>query len=173
MLLAYTDEDHGYGNVGTDDPPAQTPLDSRPEPGSDTPNLDDAAFKARRRVHATAAPATPTTTRTRERTATWVLKYGCLSFNVDAAGRRPASAPEVAGAYDLAGDVTFTTTPSCGQFDYGNGALERGRSRSLPPSPADAGAQQSQAGGRRRRPAAAPATARCRKPAQPRARRAA
>jgi len=45
VLLAYTEEDHGYGNVGTDDPPAQTPLDSRPEPGSDTPNLDDAAFK--------------------------------------------------------------------------------------------------------------------------------
>jgi hypothetical protein len=30
---------------GTDDPPAQTPLDARPEPGSDTPDLDDAAFK--------------------------------------------------------------------------------------------------------------------------------
>ena len=33
VLLAYTDENHGYGNVGTDDPPAQSPLDSQPEPG--------------------------------------------------------------------------------------------------------------------------------------------
>ena len=46
LLLGYTDENHGYGNVGTDDPPAQSPLDSQPEPGSETPNLDDAAFTA-------------------------------------------------------------------------------------------------------------------------------
>ena len=45
VYLAYTDENHGYGNVGTDNPPAQSPLDAVPEPGSDTPNLDDAAFK--------------------------------------------------------------------------------------------------------------------------------
>jgi hypothetical protein len=30
--------------------------------------------------------------------------------------------PEVASAYDLNGDVSFTTTASCGRFDYGNGA---------------------------------------------------
>ena len=29
LSLDYTDEAHGYGNAGTDDPPAQTPLDSR------------------------------------------------------------------------------------------------------------------------------------------------
>ena len=29
---------------GTDNPPAQSPLDANPEPGSDTPNLADAAF---------------------------------------------------------------------------------------------------------------------------------
>ena len=43
-LLAYTDENHGYGNVGTDDPPAQSPLDSRPDPGNGKPDLSDAAF---------------------------------------------------------------------------------------------------------------------------------
>ena len=33
LYLAYTDEAHGYGNAGTDDPPAQSPLDSTPDPG--------------------------------------------------------------------------------------------------------------------------------------------
>ena len=81
MLLAYTDEDHGYGNVGTDNPPAQTPLDARPEPGSDTPNLDDAAFKAGRRVLATPAPG-HTDNYTDADGATGCSTYGCLSFNV-------------------------------------------------------------------------------------------
>ena len=44
LLLAYTDENHGYGNAGTDDPPAQSPLDSQPQEGEQMPNLDDAAF---------------------------------------------------------------------------------------------------------------------------------
>ncbi len=44
LYLAYTDEAHGYGNAGTDDPPAQSPLDATPEPGTATPNLNDAAF---------------------------------------------------------------------------------------------------------------------------------
>ena len=46
FYTAYTDEAHGYGNAGTDDPPAQSPLDSQPEPGSDTPDLGDAAWTA-------------------------------------------------------------------------------------------------------------------------------
>ena len=44
VSMIYTDEAHGYGNFGVDDPPAQTPVDSVPEPGNDTPNLNDAAF---------------------------------------------------------------------------------------------------------------------------------
>ena len=46
LYLAYTDEAHGYGNAGTDDPPAQSPLDSVPQPGNSSPNLADAAFTA-------------------------------------------------------------------------------------------------------------------------------
>ena len=80
VLLAYTDEDHGYGNVGTADPPAQTPLDSRPEPGSETPNLDDAAFKAGDAFSDGGAGHTDNYT---EGDGNWVLKYGCLSFSVD------------------------------------------------------------------------------------------
>ena len=132
VLLAYTDEDHGYGNVGTDNPPAQTPLDSRPEPGSDTPNLDDAAFKAGDAFsdggagHAdnyTDANGDP-----------WVLKYGCLAFTVDRLAGT-AVGPEVAGAYDLAGDVKFTTTATCGSFDYGNGAVGEGQPVQPPVTP--------------------------------------
>ena len=44
VAVLYTDENHGYGNFGVDNPPAQTVVDSVPAPGSDTPNLDDAAF---------------------------------------------------------------------------------------------------------------------------------
>ncbi len=44
MLLVYTDEAHGYGNAGCDDPPGQSPLDSAPTPGDSTPELDDAAW---------------------------------------------------------------------------------------------------------------------------------
>ena len=44
VSMIYTDENHGYGNVGTDDPPAQSPVDSAPQPGNESPNLDDAAF---------------------------------------------------------------------------------------------------------------------------------
>ena len=44
LYLSYTDEAHGYGNAGTDSPPAQSPLDSVPQPGNENPELNDAAF---------------------------------------------------------------------------------------------------------------------------------
>ena len=156
MLLAYTDEDHGYGNVGTDNPPAQTPLDARPEPGSDTPNLDDAAFKAGDSFSDSGAGHTDNYSDERRRR--WVLKYGCLSFTVDRLAGTGVG-PEVAGAYDLDGDVSFTTTASCGQFDYGNGAKSDGHAGGEPPVTPPAQEQQPATGGdaparRRRRRAA-------------------
>ncbi len=44
VAILYTDENHGYGNTHTDDQPAQTIVDSQPQPGNETPNLDDAAY---------------------------------------------------------------------------------------------------------------------------------
>ncbi len=44
VAVLYTDENHGYGNTGASDQPAQTIVDSQPQPGNTTPNLDDAAF---------------------------------------------------------------------------------------------------------------------------------
>jgi hypothetical protein len=128
VLLAYTDEDHGYGNVGTDDPPAQTPLDARPEPGSDTPNLDDAAFKA----GDTFDDADHVDNYT-DGDGNWTLKYGCLKFGVTrmAGG---GIGPEVFGRYDLDADATFTASSGCGRFDYGNGAVGPGVP-TAPPQP--------------------------------------
>jgi M6 family metalloprotease-like protein len=44
VAILYTDENHGYGNTSADGAPAQTIVDSQPQPGNATPNLDDAAF---------------------------------------------------------------------------------------------------------------------------------
>lgn len=44
VAILYTDENHGYGNTGADNQPAQTIVDSQPQPGNENPNLDDAAF---------------------------------------------------------------------------------------------------------------------------------
>lgn len=46
LAVLYTDENHGYGNTRTADQPAQTIVDSQPQPGNENPNLDDAAFTA-------------------------------------------------------------------------------------------------------------------------------
>jgi M6 family metalloprotease-like protein len=44
VAILYTDENHGYGNTRNVDQPAQTIVDSQPQPGNENPNLDDAAF---------------------------------------------------------------------------------------------------------------------------------
>ena len=122
MLLAYTDENHGYGNVGTDDPPAQSPLDSQPEPENEDPNLDDAAF--------TAAGGDATfsdsggghvdnySDPSRE-DGLWRFAFNCLSFEV-----RRMAGQDIGEAKNLDGDVTFRTGEGCGAFDYGTGAVE-------------------------------------------------
>lgn len=77
LSLVYADEAHGYGNNGVDNPPAQSPLDSVPQPGEDAPELKDAAFTAAaarstfsdtRPARRPAAASTTTTTRAGRRT---------------------------------------------------------------------------------------------------------
>jgi M6 family metalloprotease-like protein len=51
VTLSYSDENHGYGNVGVADPPAQTIVDAVPDPGNSTPVLDDAAFNLSRPIY--------------------------------------------------------------------------------------------------------------------------
>ena len=121
MLLAYTDENHGYGNVGTDDPPAQSPLDSQPEPESEDPDLDDAAFTAasgdssfsdsdQGHVDNYTDPSTDD--------GLWRFDFDCLSFAVNRLAGTEIG-PETSGSYDLNGDVAFEAGKGCAQFNYG------------------------------------------------------
>ncbi|MGZ5416909.1 MAG: PKD domain-containing protein [Nocardioides sp.] len=129
LSLVYTDEAHGYGNAGTDDPPAQSPLDSTPEPGSDTPNLNDAAFTtATGRSGFTDSGeghtdnySDPAQSDVDERYAgvanPWRFQYDCLTFDVTRMSGQDVG-PAVADG-NLTGDVTFDLGSGCGTFDYG------------------------------------------------------
>ena len=124
VLLTYTDENHGYGNVGTDDPPAQSPLDSQPEQESETPNLDDAAFTAAAGdssfSDSGAGHVDNYTDPTRD-DGLWRFDFSCLAFNVSRlAGNDVGPAPS--GSYDLNGDVSFDAGSGCAQFNYGQSA---------------------------------------------------
>ncbi|GAB2775300.1 hypothetical protein GCM10027020_30590 [Nocardioides salsibiostraticola] len=129
LYLSYTDEAHGYGNAGTDDPPAQSPLDSTPTPGSASPNLNDAAFTAAagRKSFSDAGeghtdnyndPAEGTTDPAYPNVANpWRFRYDCLDFTVDSMSGN-ANGPATSNG-DLTGDVTFVTGAGCKAFDAG------------------------------------------------------
>ncbi|MCW2738328.1 PKD domain-containing protein [Nocardioides sp.] len=128
FYTAYTDEAHGYGNAGTDDPPAQSPLDSQPEPGSNTPDLSDAAWTATAGdsrfsdggegwTDNYADPSSPS--------GNWEFDHDCLTFEVlrmtgNGDGTVAGEGPQQADG-DLTGDVAFTLGAGCGTFDYGWG----------------------------------------------------
>jgi PKD repeat protein len=129
LYLAYTDEAHGYGNAGTADPPAQSPLDATPEPGSATPNLNDAAFTAAtgRSTYSDSGeghtdnysdPAnTSTDSRYPDVANPWRFRYDCLGFQVLSMQGGDVGPPTSDG--DLTGSVKFTMGQGCGRFDYG------------------------------------------------------
>jgi len=128
LLLTYTNEVAGYGNTGqaTGDAPNQSPLDSQPQPGVTTPNLNDAAFTA------TAGKNTFSDSITTARPGGWVDNYkdgktsysdgnwhfdfGCLSFDVTR-----LTGTDIALPFNLEGDVAFSLGSGCGAYDYGYG----------------------------------------------------
>jgi hypothetical protein len=121
LLVEYTDEAHGYGNAGTDDPPAQSPLDATPSPGDDTPNLNDATwlegmkFSDVKWVDNYKDPSTAS--------GNWEFKYNCLDFKVKrlrGTGVGPTYA-RVGKGGDLRGTVSFATHKGCAPWDYGFG----------------------------------------------------
>ena len=129
LLLVYTDEMHGYGNVGVDNPPPQSPLDSQPQPGNSNPNLNDAAWTAARgdnaftddgdgHVDNYTDPRRPAETG-EEADTTWLFLFECLAFRV------LSMAGEEIGPDPLPGDLTARVRVSigegCGRFDYGWG----------------------------------------------------
>ncbi|MBI5103736.1 MAG: immune inhibitor A [Solirubrobacterales bacterium] len=123
LSLVYTDENHGYGNMGTDDPPAQSPLDSKPDDftaDDATPNLKDAAWTAdqgrnafsdggKGHVDNYSNPAEPD--------GRWRFAYGCLDFKVDKMDGRDLGPENAPG--NLTADVTFKAGAGCAPFDYG------------------------------------------------------
>lgn len=126
FYAAYTDEAHGYGNAGTDDPPAQSPLDSQPEPGSNTPDLSDAAWTDVEGDSSfsdggdgwTDNYADPSSA-----SGNWEFRWDCLAFDVlgmsgNGDGTTAGEGPQQADG-DLTGDVAFTLGEGCGTYDYG------------------------------------------------------
>ncbi len=122
---AYTDEAHGYGNAGTDDPPAQSPLDSTPQPGEDAPNLNDAAWQPGDPAFSDFGEGhTDNYMDPSSDDGNWHFRYDCLEYDVtqmSGQGVGPATSDG-----DLTGTVDFTIGNGCGQFDYGYGDEEVG-----------------------------------------------
>lgn len=119
-LLVYTDETHGYGNAGTDDPPAQSPLDAHPEVGNDNPNLNDATFKDgevyddTKRTDNYLDPASES--------GNWEFRFNCLKLKVNSLTGDENGPDSLYGVgNDLRGNVTFTRRAGCGLMDYGFG----------------------------------------------------
>ena len=145
FYTAYTDEAHGYGNAGTDDPPAQSPLDSQPEPGSDTPDLSDAAWTAASGDSHfsdggdgwTDNYADPSSA-----SGNWEFRWDCLAFDVlDMSGNGDGTVADEGPAEsdgDLTGDVRFTLGAGCGEFDYGYGDVPAPAANTAPDARATA-----------------------------------
>jgi len=129
LSLVYTDEAHGYGNVGTSNPPAQSPLDSQPQPGNNSPILADAAWTAAVGDNRFSDSGTGHTDNYDDPSQTeadprypevehpWRFRYDCLTFDVLGMAGAGDGPQEANG--DLTGDVRFTMGTGCGQFDYG------------------------------------------------------
>ena len=128
LLLTYTNEIAGYGNTGqsTGDAPNQSPLDSQPQVGVTTPNLNDAAFTA------SAGKSSFSDSITAARPGGWVDNYkdgkttyadgnwhfdfGCLSFDVTR-----MTGTDIGLSRNLEGDVNLNIGAGCGAYDYGYG----------------------------------------------------
>ena len=128
FYASYTDEAHGYGNAGTDNPPAQSPLDSQPEPGSDTPDLNDAAWTDAAddtRFSDGGDGWTDNYADPSSASGNWEFDFDCLTFDVlgmtgNGDGTEAGEGPQAADG-DLTGDVRFTMGGGCAPFDYGYG----------------------------------------------------
>lgn len=144
LSMVYTDEAHGYGNTGTDNPPAQSPLDANPEPGSDTPDLSDAAWKKGGKFTDSGEGHTdnytdPSNTEVDSRYADepnpWRFRYDCLGFEVlDMTGDDVG--PEDPADGNLTANVRFDMGAGCGDFDPGYEKAPTGPEANTAPSAA-------------------------------------
>lgn len=119
LLLTYTDETHGYGNAGTDDPPAQSPLDVNPQKGENAPNLNDAAFK-QDDTYSDIEGHTDNYLDPTSESGNWEFRYNCLAFTVSGMSGEDVGPDSATGrGGDLRGDVGFTRNRGCANLDYG------------------------------------------------------
>jgi M6 family metalloprotease-like protein/LPXTG-motif cell wall-anchored protein len=146
LLLTYTDEAHGYGNAGTDDPPAQSPLDAKPTPEDATPDLNDATFTnasgrsrfSDQRGSGAHVDNYSEPTRNEELdpdgdgSQPWTFDYSCLTFDVT---RIDGDTGNAADKYDLVGDATLVTKAGCAPFNYGFAAATRTPAKDVPSTP--------------------------------------
>jgi immune inhibitor A len=152
LSLVYTDENHGYGNAGVENPPAQSPVDAKPDPGNSNPELDDAGFNAfsRPRYSDAGQGWTDNYLDPGSVDGNWHHAWDCLTFRVTSlTGDSPG--PETAPG-DLKGNVNFDMGKGCAKFDYG---YQRGSNAVSVPGVTPAGEGGSKGGG----PAACKATA--------------
>ena len=155
LSLVYTDEAHGYGNTGTDNPPAQSPLDANPEPGSDTPDLSDAAWtkggtftdSGEGHTDNYTDPANTEADSRYDEPNPWRFRYDCLSFDV----------VDMAGHGDRPGRPRRRGPHRHGGVQHGRG-MRRVRLR-LRHGRAAAGRQRGPAGRRRRQAGPGPGRA--------------
>jgi M6 family metalloprotease-like protein len=125
LLLTYTDEIRGYGNTNSTGAPAQSPLDSQPQPSNDAPDLTDASFtEAAGDGHYSDSGAghvdnylDPDNPDAAGQAGPWVFAYDCLTFDVLSMSGRGIGPAQLPG--DLTGDVRFTRGPGCRGYDYG------------------------------------------------------
>ena len=122
LYLSYTDEAHGYGNAGTDGPPAQSPLDSharRPAARRRTSTTRRSSQAAGRTSFSDSGKGhTSTTTPTRrQRVGQLGLRLQLPVFKV-LSMRGQCNGPARANG-DLTGNVRFSIGKGCGRFDYG------------------------------------------------------
>jgi immune inhibitor A len=134
LLVVYTDESHGMGNYSTPNPPAQSPLDSTPNPlplpdapdpapdnsaANPLQNLSDAAFTAvaGRNSFSDAPPGrVDNYSDPRRPDSYWRFDFDCLSFDVLSMTGNVLNSAE---AFDLAANVRFRIGPGCAPYDYG------------------------------------------------------
>ena len=123
---AYTDEAHGYGNAGTDDPPAQSPLDSTPQPGENAPNLNDAAWRLGDPAFSDSGNGhTDNYEDPSSEDGNWHFRYDCLSYDVTAMSGEDVG-PDTSDG-NLTGSVKFTMGTRLWRLRL---RVRRGRSRS-------------------------------------------
>ncbi|WP_370323771.1 cell wall-binding repeat-containing protein [Euzebya sp.] len=115
LSLGYTDEAYSYGNVSNSEHPGQHVLDAVPEPGSTSPDLDDAAFNAGEAYSDGGDGHVDNYVDPESEDGSWHFAYDCLDLEVlEMAGDEGEERAD-----DLTATVEVTRGSGCAERDYG------------------------------------------------------